>query len=64
MSKEKDISTLGVRAGTQRSEFGEHSEALFLTSSFVFENAAQAAERFIGGKGMAASSIPASPIRP
>ena len=52
MSKEKDISTLGVRAGTQRSAFGEHSEALFLTSSFVFENAAQAAERFTGGKGM------------
>src|SRR6188508_1151300 len=52
MAKEQDISTLGVRAGTQRSEFGEHSEALFLTSSFVFENAAQAAERFTGGAGM------------
>lgn len=49
MSKDLDISTLGVRAGTARSQFGEHSEALFLTSSFVFENAAQAAERFIGG---------------
>jgi O-succinylhomoserine sulfhydrylase len=52
MAKEHDISTLGVRAGTQRSEFGEHSEALFLTSSFVFESAAQAAERFAGGAGM------------
>lgn len=51
MSKEFDISTLGVRAGTLRSPFGEHSEALFLTSSFVFENAAQAAERFTGGGG-------------
>ncbi len=40
--------TLALRAGTQRSQFGEHSEALFLTSSFVFENAAQAAARFIG----------------
>ena len=40
--------TLAVRAGTQRSQFGEHSEAMFLTSSFVFENAAQAAARFIG----------------
>ncbi|MBI5428999.1 MAG: O-succinylhomoserine sulfhydrylase [Nitrosomonadales bacterium] len=40
--------TLAVRAGTARSQFGEHSEALFLTSSFVFENAAQAAARFIG----------------
>ncbi len=40
--------TLAVRAGTVRSQFGEHSEAMFLTSSFVFENAAQAAARFIG----------------
>ena len=45
------LSTLGVRAGTARSQFNEHSEALFLTSSFVFENAAQAAERFTGGGG-------------
>ena len=40
--------TLAVHAGTARSQFGEHSEALFLTSSFVFENAAQAAARFVG----------------
>ena len=40
--------TLAVHAGTVRSQFGEHSEAMFLTSSFVFENAAQAAARFIG----------------
>jgi len=40
--------TLAVRAGSVHSQFGEHSEALFLTSSFVFENAAQAAARFIG----------------
>ena len=46
MAKELDISTLGVRAGTARSEFGEHSEALFLTSSFVFKNAAAAAAGF------------------
>jgi O-succinylhomoserine sulfhydrylase len=53
MAKERDISTLGVRAGTARSEFGEHSEALFLTSSFVFDSAAQAAERFVtGAEGM------------
>lgn len=38
--------TRGVRAGTLRSPFGEHSEGLFLTSSFVFDSAAQAAERF------------------
>jgi O-succinylhomoserine sulfhydrylase len=40
--------TLAVRAGTQRSQFHEHSEAMFLTSSFVFDNAEQAAKRFIG----------------
>jgi O-succinylhomoserine sulfhydrylase len=49
MKKRYETSTLGVRAGTARTEFGEHSEALFLTSSFVFENAAQAAARFSGG---------------
>src|SRR5712671_4651477 len=51
MDKEFEISTLGVRAGQARSNFREHSEALFLTSSFVFENAAQAAEGFTGGSG-------------
>src|SRR5258708_10960646 len=51
MDKEFEISTLGVRAGQVRSEFREHSEALYLTSSFVFENAAQAAEGFSGGSG-------------
>ena len=40
--------TLGVRAGEVRSQFHEHSEALFLTSSFVFDSAEQAAKRFIG----------------
>ncbi|PKO89146.1 MAG: O-succinylhomoserine sulfhydrylase [Betaproteobacteria bacterium HGW-Betaproteobacteria-12] len=40
--------TLAVRAGQERSQFGEHSEALYLTSSFVFESAAQAAKRFSG----------------
>ena len=45
------LSTLGVRAGTARSQFNEHSEALYLTSSFVFENAAQAAARFTGPDG-------------
>jgi O-succinylhomoserine sulfhydrylase len=40
--------TLAVRAGHSRSEFGEHAEALYLTSSFVAENAAQAEARFQG----------------
>ncbi len=43
-----DFDTRAVRAGTARTEFNEHSEALFLTSSFVFESAAQAAARFSG----------------
>ena len=38
--------TLSVRAGTQRTEFNEHSEAMFLTSSFCFESSAEAAEKF------------------
>ena len=40
--------TQAIRAGSQRTEFGEHSEAMFLTSSFVFDSAAQAAARFAG----------------
>jgi len=47
---ELDFETLAVRAGTQRSQFQEHSEGLFLTSSFVFDSAAQAAERFAGAQ--------------
>jgi len=38
--------TLAVRCGQRRTAEGEHSEALFLTSSFVFESARQAAARF------------------
>ncbi|MBA2414049.1 MAG: O-succinylhomoserine sulfhydrylase [Burkholderiaceae bacterium] len=45
-----DFATRAVRSGTQRSQFNEHSEALFLTSSFVFDNAAQAAARFSGAE--------------
>jgi O-succinylhomoserine sulfhydrylase len=40
--------TLSVRAGSEHTAYGENSEAIFLTSSFVFENAAQAAARFGG----------------
>lgn len=40
--------TLSVRAGSEHTLYGENSEAIFLTSSFVFENAAQAAARFGG----------------
>ena len=42
------IDTLAVRAGQLRSHEGEHSEAIYTTSSFVFESAAEAAARFSG----------------
>ncbi len=38
--------TQGVRAGSLRSDFLEHSEALTLTTSFVYRSAAEAARRF------------------
>jgi O-succinylhomoserine sulfhydrylase len=44
------LATQAVRAGQVRSQFGEHGEALFLTSSYVFESAAQAAARFSGAE--------------
>jgi len=40
--------TLAVRAGQRRSPEGEHGEALFMTSSYVFRSAADAAARFAG----------------
>lgn len=40
--------TLSVRAGSEMTEYGENSEALFLNSSFRFKSAAQAAARFGG----------------
>ncbi len=48
MSDNYQLETLAVRAGQARSQFNEHSEALYLTSSYVFANAAQAAARFSG----------------
>ncbi|CAM2157289.1 O-succinylhomoserine sulfhydrylase [Paraburkholderia tropica] len=46
MDDNLNFDTLAVRSGTLRSEFNEHSEALYLTSSFCFGSAAEAAERF------------------
>ncbi|UCC56606.1 MAG: O-succinylhomoserine sulfhydrylase [Gammaproteobacteria bacterium] len=43
-----DFETLAIRAGQVRTAEGEHSEPIFPTSSFVFENAAAAAARFSG----------------
>ena len=46
MNDQYQFDTRAVRAGQQRSQFNENSEGLYLTSSFVHENAAIAAERF------------------
>lgn len=42
--------SLAVRAGQHRTNEGEHSEPMFLTSSFVFDSAAHAAARFSGSE--------------
>lgn len=48
MNDELDPETLAIHTGIHRSQFNEHSEALYLTSSFVFGSAEQAAARFSG----------------
>ena len=48
MTSKYQPETLAVREGGPRSQYNEHSEALYLTSSYVFESAAQAAARFSG----------------
>ena len=45
-SDKAGFDTLAVRAGLLRSDFQEHSETLFLTSSFVYKNASEAARKF------------------
>jgi len=50
MSDQLKPETLALRTGIHRSQFNEHSEAIYLTSSFVFDSAAQAAARFSGGE--------------
>lgn len=42
------LDTLAIRSGINRTPEGEHAEPIFVTSSYVFENAAQAAARFAG----------------
>ena len=43
-----NFDTLAVRAGQERTAEGEHSEAIFTTSSYVFASAAEAAATFAG----------------
>ncbi|HQQ63948.1 MAG TPA: O-succinylhomoserine sulfhydrylase [Pseudomonadales bacterium] len=42
------FATHAIRGGFERSAIGEHSEPLYLTSSYVFDSAEQAAARFAG----------------
>ena len=42
------IETLAVRTAVERSQYGENSEALYLTSGYVQPTAAAAAARFAG----------------
>ncbi len=50
MSDNLQPETLALHTGIHRSQFNEHSEAMYLTSSFVFDSAAQAAARFSGNE--------------
>lgn len=38
--------TLAIRGGKLQTDYGEHNQALFLTSSFMFESAEQGAALF------------------
>ncbi len=47
-NSEYGFNTLAVRAGQRRTDEGEQSEPIFLTSSYTFKSAAEAAARFSG----------------
>ena len=49
--------TQAVRGGTWRSEHGETSEALFLTSGYTYDDAETVAARFAGEPGMTYSRL-------
>ena len=49
--KDNSFKTNSVREGQKSSNEQEHSAAIFLTSSFRFDNAEQAAERFDSNQG-------------
>jgi O-succinylhomoserine sulfhydrylase len=57
------FNTRAVRAGQVRTEEGEHSEPIFATSSFVFKDAAEAAERFATVSGNIYSRITNPTVR-
>ncbi|AEI93044.1 O-succinylhomoserine sulfhydrylase [Roseobacter litoralis] len=47
MTKDLKPRTRAVHAGTRRSQYGEVSEAIFLTQGFVYDTAEQAEARFV-----------------
>ncbi len=50
--------TLAVRGGTARSDYGETSEAIFMTSGYAYDSAEEAAARFRGERpGMTYSRL-------
>ncbi|MEP3725712.1 MAG: O-succinylhomoserine sulfhydrylase, partial [Parasphingorhabdus sp.] len=48
VTKDWRPATQAIRSGTMRSEFGETSEALFLTFGYSYDCAEDAAARFAG----------------
>ncbi|WP_107859700.1 O-succinylhomoserine sulfhydrylase [Neisseria cinerea] len=46
MSKKLHPQTLAIRGGKEQTEYREHNQALFLTSSFMWDNAQHAADLF------------------
>ncbi|MES1964276.1 O-succinylhomoserine sulfhydrylase [Psychrobacter sp. AH5] len=50
LSLDYGMQTIAVRAGQHRTDEGEHSEAIFTTSSYVYSSASDAAAHFDGTK--------------
>lgn len=50
LDAEFQAQTMAVRAGHHRTDEGEHSEAIFTTSSYVYSSAKDAADHFDGSK--------------
>lgn len=48
---QRAFETRAIRAGFERTSYGEHDEPIFLTSSFVHDSAAHAAAKFAGEAG-------------
>lgn len=57
ITSEWRTATQAVRGGTWRSEHGETSEALFLTSGYTYDDAETVAARFAGEPGMTYSRL-------